>query len=196
MQSWITGLDVCEGDATLAFMEGSHNFHEECGKKFKLTDTSNWHKLTKEQEDFYISKGCSYKSITCPKGSLVCWDSRLIHCGVEASKGRPEAHTRAIVYLCYMPRSLSTPTLLTKKRKAWDELRTTTHWPCTPKLFPKHPRTYGNALPDVVDVERPVLSHLGKRLAGLQVPKKETASSTSTSATSESTSKTSTSASA
>jgi hypothetical protein len=45
-------------------------------------------------------------------------------------------------------------------------LRTTTHNASKPKLFPKTPRTYGNEIPDINIIGKPVLSELGKKLAG------------------------------
>mgnify|MGYP002010171441 CR=1 FL=1 len=55
---------------------------------------------------------------------------------------------------------------LEKKRKAFDERRTTSHWPANPKLFGKKPRTYGRELPEVTPPPAPELTALGKRLAG------------------------------
>jgi hypothetical protein len=167
IQSWITGLDVNDGDATLSFMEGSNIYHKECAEKFMITDKKNWYKLTKEQELFYTEKGCTYKNIKSPKGSLVLWDSRTIHCGVEATRGRRDSpNFRAIIYLCYMPRALCNKANLKKKQKAFEELRTTSHWPSNPTLFGKHPRTYGAELPEITVCDKPVLTSLGKLLAG------------------------------
>ena len=166
IQSWVTGIDVNDGDATLSFMEGSNKYHKEFRKNFNITDKSNWYKLTKEQEQFYLSKNCLYKNIKCPKGSLVLWDSRTIHCGVEALRNREKQNLRAIIYLCYMPRELSTQKLLEKKQKAFQELRTTSHWANKPTLFPKNPRTYGNELPTITKINQPNLTDLGKKLAG------------------------------
>ncbi len=166
IQSWITGLDVNEGDATLSFLEGSNKYHEEFADEYKISDKEDWYKLSKEEEQFYISKGCQYINIKCPKGSLVFWDSRTIHCGIEASKHRKNANFRAIVYLCYMPRSLCSKALLNKKQKAFNELRTTNHYPCKPKLFTKMPRTYGNEIPIITPIKTPIINDLGKKLAG------------------------------
>jgi ectoine hydroxylase-related dioxygenase (phytanoyl-CoA dioxygenase family) len=166
VQSWVTGLDVDDGDATLGFMEGSHRFHKEFAERFGITDKSDWFKLTREQEDFYLERGCVYKKIRCPKGSLVLWDSRTIHCGVEALKNRAKINTRAIVYVCYTPRRLATPAVLRKRIKAFEELRTTTHWPHKGKLFGKIPRTYGNPLPEIDVIDSPTLSEIGLRLVG------------------------------
>ena len=166
IQSWITGLDVNEGDSTLAFMEGSNNFHEEFAKKFNITDKSDWYKLKKEEEEFYLEKGIVYKKIKCPKGSLVFWDSRTIHCGCDVLKERLLPNFRAIIYLCYMPRSLCDKKNLEKKKKAFLELRTTNHYPCKIKLFSKKPQTYGKELPEITVIDKPILNDIGYKLAG------------------------------
>jgi ectoine hydroxylase-related dioxygenase (phytanoyl-CoA dioxygenase family) len=166
IQSWITGLDVNEGDATLSIMENSHKYHEEFSKKFKITDKSDWYKLNKMEEQFYINKGCEYKNIKCPKGSLVFWDSRTIHCGIEAHNNRLKSNIRAVIYLCYSPRDYCKQKQLEKKQKAFLELRTTVHHPCKPKLFPKKPNTYGKSIEEITIINKPVLNELGKKLAG------------------------------
>ena len=166
IQSWVTGLDINENDATLTFMESSNKYHSEFQKRFNVNDKSDWYKLTKEEEQFYLEKGCYYKRIKCPKGSLVFWDSRTIHCGIEASKPRNNPNLRAVIYLCYMPRELCDNKNLKKKQKAFEELRTTNHYPCDIKLFAKTPRTYGRTLPIIKPLTHPILNELGKKLAG------------------------------
>jgi hypothetical protein len=166
IQSWVTALDVEDGDATLGFYEKSHLFHKEFQETFQTNEKGDWYKLKKEEEEFFISKGCELHKIKCPKGSLVFWDSRTIHCGVEANKSRENQKFRAIVYLCYQPRELATAANLRKKQKAFNEMRMTTHWPAKVKLFPKNPRTYGNPLPEITKIQSPNLTELGKKLAG------------------------------
>lgn len=167
VQSWVTGFDVNEGDATLAFYEGSHAFHGEFAKTFGIAEKDNWYKLDKEEEEaFYEENGCLKRCIRCPKGSMVFWDSRTIHCGVEPRKTRAQPNFRCVVYLCYMPRALSDEKQLKKKRLALEELRMTSHWPCKVKLFPKMPRTYGAEVKPMGALEAPMLNDLGRKLAG------------------------------
>lgn len=173
IQSWITGLDIEEGDATLSFLEGSNKYHNDFKEKFNITNKENWYKLNKEEEEFYISKGCEHKNIICTKGSMVFWDSRTIHCGVEPMKDRIKQKFRAVIYLCYMPRSLCSESNLKKKKEAFKNLRTTSHYPCNIKLFPKTPRTYGADIPMINQIKPPVLNDLGKRLAGIDEDDKD-----------------------
>ena len=166
IQSWITGYDVDDGDATLAFMESSNTYHKEFQDTFKITDKSDWYKHSEEEQSFYEKKGCQEKRIRCKAGDMVLWDSRTIHCGTEPVKNRPNPKLRNVAYICMKPRHFSTEANLRKKRKAFDELRMTTHWPEKSKLFSKNPRTYGGPLPDVTEIPRPNLSELGMKLAG------------------------------
>jgi len=166
VQSWVTGLDVNEGDATLAFMEKSNQYHKECGEVFDIKEKKNWYKLKREEEQFFIDKGCEYKKIKCPKGSVVFWDSRTIHCGTEAMRERTKPNFRAVIYLCYMPRHSSTKKMIEKKQKAFTTLRTTSHWANKPTLFSKDPRTYGGELLKHTIIQPPILSDLGRKLAG------------------------------
>lgn len=165
IQSWVTGLDVEEGDATLAFYEGSHKLHKGFAETFDIKEKANWYKLNKDEELFF-KENCLERKIKCPKGSLVLWDSRTIHCGVEAYRQRLNKKFRAVVYLCYMPRNKATEASLRKKQKAFNELRGTSHWAHKPKLFAKKPRTYGGPLPIVTPINKPILTELGKKLAG------------------------------
>lgn len=166
IQSWITAYDVNPGDATLTFLEKSHLYHAKCAEKFNITDKPNWYKLTDEHIDYYTSKGCNKRSIKCKKGDLVLWDSRTIHQGQEPLKERLEENFRCVAYLCYTPRSLASKTDLKKKVKCFEDLRTTSHWPHKPKMNPINPRTYGQELPNINPIAKPILTDVGRRLAG------------------------------
>lgn len=166
-QGWITGYNVDKGDATLAFLEGSHKYHAELQQRFQINDKKNWFKLNEEHMHVYVNEyTCIPVRIQCPAGSLVVWDSRTIHCGIQSLKERPYANFRNIAYLCYQPRSHTNAKLLAKKRKALNEMRMTSHWPGKVTLFPKYPQTYGQPLPEVTSLPVPVLNADGLRLAG------------------------------
>ncbi len=166
IQSWVNGFDTNVGDATLAFLESSNRHHGAFQTRYNITDNADWLKLNHEQKLFYTDLGCIEKRIMCPRGSLVLWDSRTIHTGARPIRGRAIPNTRCVVYACYQPRNLINKANLTKKIKAFEALRTTNHYPCKIKLFSRVPRTYGRDLPNVNNIDNPVLSELGKRLAG------------------------------
>ena len=174
VQSWINAYDTEDGDATLTVLEGSNRFHQEFADTFKPEGKEDWVLLDSEKLDWYTkTKGCKQVNIKCPAGSLVLWDSRTIHCGREPKNGRPKSNYRCCVYLCYTPRSMATPSKLNSKIKAWDGLRTTSHWPHRPKMFPKHPRTWGVPLPAIVQIPRPTISDLAYQLIGYDVKPNE-----------------------
>ena len=166
-QGQVLLYDANVGDATLRILEKSHKYHGECGKHFKITDKADWYKLTKEEEEYYREKGCEDHSVLTKAGSLVLWDSRTIHQGQVSLRHRLEQKNRCVVYVCMTPRSWSSPKDINKKIKAFQEQRSTAHWPHKIKLFPKKPQTYGAPMPNVPPLDTPVLTDLGTRLAGL-----------------------------
>jgi hypothetical protein len=168
VQSWVTGLDVRPGDATLTFLEGSNKLHGEFARVFQIDDRADWYKLDTPQMKWFNERGCRQMNIVCPAGSLVLWDSRTIHSGKEALKVRENPNFRCVTYLCYTPRSLITEANRKKKVKALNELRLTSHWPHKVKLFPVQPRTYGKEVPRLKSIKRPILNELGLRLAGCE----------------------------
>lgn len=167
VQGWVSGYDTNEGDATLSILERSNNYHRDFRERFKITEKKNWYKLNEEEINFYIDKNCLPKRIKCPKGSLVLWDSRTIHCGSEAVKKRKTPNFRNVTYVCYQPRNQIDNKNLKKKLKAFEEMRMTSHWPCKVTLFPKTPRTYGGEIYETKQLPKPILNELGKKLTGL-----------------------------
>jgi ectoine hydroxylase-related dioxygenase (phytanoyl-CoA dioxygenase family) len=167
----VTLNDVNEGDATLQFLEKSHLFHKtfanDHGDKIDEKDIkADWYQLSDEQMMWYENKGCTRTSIRCKAGDIVFWDSRTIHAGQEAIKGREKPNERYVIYVCMQPRSFASEKMLQKKLKAFEEQRTTSHWPCNIKLFSKNPRTYGRELKAFRQLPAPGLTELGMRLAG------------------------------
>ncbi len=167
IQGFVSALDTEDGDASLTVLPKSHKYHKRVAEEFNITAKTDWYKLTPEQQTYYIEElGCKPTSIKCTAGSLVLWDSRTIHCGTEARKGRDTPKMRIVGYVSYMPRAQATQSMLTKKIKAFEDMRTTNHWAQKPKLFPRTPHTYGGELPDIVAQNPPILTNLGRKLAG------------------------------
>jgi ectoine hydroxylase-related dioxygenase (phytanoyl-CoA dioxygenase family) len=167
VQSWVTPLGVQEGDGTLTYLRGSHLYHGQTGEEFKISNKKDWMKLDQGMIDYYTKNlGCVQECVKCPAGSMVLWDSRLIHCGREPTKGRVNPAIRCVSYICMTPRPRATESNLKKKRKAFDELRLTSHWPHKPKLFGKYPQLYGKPIPLIRDIPPPTLTSVGRRLAG------------------------------
>lgn len=167
-QGWFTPIDVNAGDATLAFLTGSHQYHKQFSEERNISDKSDWYKLTDDEISVYTHDyNCPLERITCKAGSFVLWDSRLIHCGQQPMKERAERNFRFCFYVCQMPRNKATSTQLKKKQKAFEGGRLTSHHPIKSKLFPKNPRVYGGVkLEPIVLPPVLALTPLGRRLAG------------------------------
>jgi len=78
--------------------------------------------------------------VTGPPGSLFLWDSRTFHSAVTPLKNTNRR--RLVVYVCMAPQIWATANQLKKKKKAFEEYRSTSHWPLKSLLFGA-PRTYG-----------------------------------------------------
>jgi hypothetical protein len=165
-QSWVTALDVNPGDATLSFMEGSHKYHGDFAEDFKATSPSNFYQLDESEEDYYVEKGCKYKKIKCPRGSLVLWDSRTVHRGANVMVGRAVPNFRCIAYLCYDRRARCTSFYFARKQKAFNEMVTTSHQPCKPRNFDTRPNNKKPDLNIMTPIDPPQLTDRGRRLAG------------------------------
>ena len=157
-----------ENDATLTFLEGSNKFHGEFARRFDIGDTGDWYVVSgrKKQMDFFKEeKKCVEKCIKCPAGSLVLWDSRTIHFGLPAQPARADLNFRCVVYICMLPRSVSNEKEIEKKKRAFEQMMTTSHWPNKITTF-----STGNFLSNpknpVQPMQRPELNSLGYKLAG------------------------------
>jgi hypothetical protein len=42
---------------------------------------NDWHQITTKHVKWFQSKGCRWRNIVAPRGSLVLWDSRTFHMG-------------------------------------------------------------------------------------------------------------------
>lgn len=127
-QSWITARDVNPGDYTIGFFAKSHKSFEEFGKKFNVTKKDNFYKLTTQEEmDFYESRHQQIR-IACPAGSLVLWDSRMLHSGLQPLPNRKKPNFRTVCFLSYLPRH-RVPRKIIEKRISFFEKRIATgHW--------------------------------------------------------------------
>ncbi len=168
IQGMVNLYDVNDNDATLSILEKSHNYHQSFFEDNNIDNKSDWYKLKNDDEKkYFINKGCKQYAVKAKAGSLILWDSRTFHCGKECNKDRENENFRMVIYVCMMPRNTVTdPKALIKKRKAFENLRITSHWANQCFLFPKTPRTYGGELPVFNAIHQPVLTDLGKRLAG------------------------------
>jgi hypothetical protein len=158
VQGMVNLYPVQEGDATLSVLEKSHNLHQSFFESIGYSGKNDWYRLKQGEKNYFIDNGCRQYCVTAPIGSIILWDSRTIHQGIEASAARVEENFRMVVYTCLLPRSTFSKADLNKRQKAFDEMRLTNHWGT--KLFPNVVCPEG--LQSIV--EKPVLTEYGKKL--------------------------------
>ena len=172
VQGWVTALDVEDGDATLVAMICSHFFHSEYCKTYNLYPSSDWISLKNDHLDFFKQKGCYEHRFTCPKGSLVLWDSRTVHYGSGPLVGRPNPKFRSIIYVCYTPSNLMTERYRKRKIEIFESRgssgyrRMTTHCPHKPHMHDEIPRLYGREKPKIRYLPDPVIHPQYLKLIG------------------------------
>ena len=162
VQSWVTAYDVDSDDATLAVLEGSHNFFDEFATFFKINKKLVG--FNHEHLKFFNDKGCYEVKISCPKGSIVLWEGRTIHYGAEPMSTRLQPNIRCVSYVSYLPRYLASKEELEFKQKLFNEMYTTGHDAIHPRPSPK---TQWTDLSDYeYKISKPILTDLGMKLAG------------------------------
>lgn len=127
-------------ERTLVVYEGTHHIHESYFRDKGIVSNNNWQII--DPIDISSLSQCK-KILHIPAGSLVLWDSRLFH---QNQYGTPFSEERMIQYVCYFPKNhpRNTDAMKEKRRKYFQERRTTTHWPCPIHVVPLQPNTYGD----------------------------------------------------
>ena len=137
-QSFVSLTKNCE--RTIILYETSHLFHEDYFKEKNITGSKNWNLI----DEAYLEKIKDAKRVlSVNPGDLVIWDSRTFH---QNRYGEPNSEERIVQYLCYLPKShiKNTKSQIEKRKKYFEELRTTSHWPCPLKVNGLQPQTYGD----------------------------------------------------
>ncbi|GAA6010569.1 hypothetical protein JCM10207_007743 [Rhodosporidiobolus poonsookiae] len=108
-------------DGGLIVVKGSHAKMAEM-----LGGKSGLYKAKMDQDVKALeAQGCEVIKVCAPAGSLVLWDSRLIHynCPPTAEQWRH------VIYTCYSPKSWATADTVERKKAAFAEWKRTSHWP-------------------------------------------------------------------
>lgn len=153
IQGFITLKDVSEEDGgSLFVLKGSHKLQKEIFAKMeelKLKhNENNWVKLPEQLDDWLIKENDCKPMTLKPlnKGSMLLWDSRTIHANVPPKNGE----VRLGSYVCMLPRlwvENAPRKQLERRRQAFLDARTTSHWPSVTKLF-SDAKPFRCAIPD------------------------------------------------
>lgn len=127
-------------ERTFVIYEKSHLYHSEYFKERQIYSKKNWHLIDHETLDRMRNQR---RVLHIKAGSLVIWDSRMFH---SNQYGKANSEERIVQYICYLPRKHKkyTASLAKKRRKYFEERRTTSHWPVPVYVNGKQPQTFGN----------------------------------------------------
>ena len=149
---------------TLTVYEGSHLLHIDYFKD-KEKNNKNWNLI----EHSYLEQiKESKRTLNVPAGSLVIWDSRTFH---QNQYSIANCEERLVQYICYLPKNnnKNTKAQQTKRLKYFNELRTTSHWPCPIKVNSLQPQTYGDSSKSInySDLPKPNLEKYSEEIKKL-----------------------------
>lgn len=142
IQSYVTFLD-CDADSPgNRFYEGSHKIFADFFKAKRNDKAGDWNTLTPD-ERISLPKQCPLVKPTYREGSMLLWDSRVVH---DPDDGTNFDAGRFVVYVCYNKawEKANDEKFWTQKKNAFIECRATSHAPIPQHLFPKTPRIYAN----------------------------------------------------
>lgn len=141
-QCWQSFVALTENrERTLVVYEKSHLVHKEYfAAKGVGSSSKAWQRIDLvDLPDIAHMK----RVLHVPAGAMVLWDSRVFH---QNQYGAPNSEERMVQYVCYMPKSSkkNSPAMQKKRRKYFDEMRTTSHWPYPLHVNGLQPQTYGD----------------------------------------------------
>lgn len=168
IQGMVTAWDIEEKDTSFTFFESSHQKHKAFKDHYNVKSTGDWYKLTHEEHLFYTENGHPQVALKCSAGSLILWDSRLVHTAIKAQEGRKSPKIRHMIYICQMPRTQCSKAVLDQRVDAFEQSMTTNHWAIRPRFFSKSKeiKRMRRKPPTVISPPAPVLTELGKKLVG------------------------------
>ncbi|KAF9437597.1 hypothetical protein BGZ76_000121 [Entomortierella beljakovae] len=89
----------------------------------RAQSSGDWYVVPTNHPEVDPSKSAVLRT---PAGCLLLWDSRLIHCNRPPTVA---GRTRAVSYICMLPKGSCSKSILAQRQKAYSNFRTTSHWP-------------------------------------------------------------------
>lgn len=98
-------------DHGFVYLSNSHVYHDEFFASHpkgsldleSCLEETDYVQLTFEDVKYFEGKGCQWRKVVAPKGSVIVWDTRLIHSTCSPLKGRPRPKPRFVIYGGYKP---------------------------------------------------------------------------------------------
>ncbi len=150
-------------------VDGSHKHFEEFSNNIPWPGKGSleYRHCKDEEIDFFIKqKECKLIRVPAKKGSMILWDSRTIHDNSPPKRGRVNpGRWRFVSFVCMGPAAWATEDDLELKRKAYNNLYNTAHWPTREVYIFK--RSRGDVAKDMVELPKVAKTDEAKRLAGV-----------------------------
>lgn len=108
-------------DGSFIVVHGSHKIHNQIFEKNGKDFSSDWYKLKEDDIEYIDSLGLKSKRLIVPKGSMILWDSRTIHCNCAPTKDG--TNFRYTIFICMTPRKLCNTKNLEKKIKSFSRVK-------------------------------------------------------------------------
>ncbi|MEC9440079.1 MAG: phytanoyl-CoA dioxygenase family protein [Myxococcota bacterium] len=136
IQGLVTLTDSGPDAGGLVVVPDTHLEHEDFFDGHACQDQkSDWYKLDEDEKEQYAER---VVKVEASAGDLLLWDSRTLHANDVPTE---EGTMRACVYVCMLPQARLSKQVRKKRKKAFDERRTSNHHPAEGfKTFPKLPR--------------------------------------------------------
>lgn len=142
--SSLAGLQCIQGSVALTDQEyedgcflcwpGSHRHHAtimagRTGKRGR----ADFIILNESEKGFLEDQGIRPLRVPVRRGDVVLWRSDVAHKGAPPIGQRDSF--RAVVYICMMPAKLTPEHVYAEKQRAYEQLHTSSHWPCQEEWF-------------------------------------------------------------
>lgn len=128
-------------ERTLVVWEKTHTIHQDYFKILGREKQSNDWQLIPNRHESLLKP--LRRVLHIPAGSIALWDSRTFH---QNQYGSQNCEERFVQYVCMLPRKhpKNTIEMSKKRRKYFEDRRTTAHWPYPIKVNSLQPTTWGD----------------------------------------------------
>jgi ectoine hydroxylase-related dioxygenase (phytanoyl-CoA dioxygenase family) len=127
VQSFLNLQNTTELDGGLMVYPSSNRLHSQFFAEKNLSFDYDWYAFNHENkgDEWFAEKGIHPIKVTAPKGSLVLWDSRTVHCSSLPTSDQ----LRYAIYVCMQPKKDASEEQIAQKKEIFARRQGTNHWP-------------------------------------------------------------------
>jgi hypothetical protein len=143
-----------EDDWCFQVMSGSHKYLEEFYETFPSKHPTEFRKLTADELQWFVDKGCEQRRVPVPKGGVLVWDAQLVHDGAKPIRGRKHPERwRFVNFVSMTPAIWADESDYDVKKVAMESIRPTRHWSSKGssmfREYPKYPGLDLEVMPEI-----------------------------------------------